>query len=111
MLNELHEENAFQKYSINPNKYTSEKVYKIIKKFNIPLINLTKDSILYLIFNYDSNNQMLKNQIKLLNKNDEKCANTNNKFDKEVENSKDLNDEKCQIKRQITFSNVKGIKK
>ena len=39
------------------NKYNSDKVYKIIKKFKIPYNTLTKDSILNLIINFDKNSK------------------------------------------------------
>lgn len=43
--------------SIDVNKYNSDKVYKIIKKFKIPYNSLTKESILNLIVNFDKNSK------------------------------------------------------
>ena len=43
--------------NIDLNKYNSDKVYKIIKKFKIPYNTLTKDSILNLIINFDKNSK------------------------------------------------------
>ena len=42
---------------VDVNKYNSDKVYKIIKKFKIPYNTLTKDSILTLIINFDKNSK------------------------------------------------------
>ena len=43
--------------NIDVNKYNSDKVYKIIKKFKIPYNTLTKDSIFNLIINFDKNSK------------------------------------------------------
>ena len=40
---------------IDPNKYNSDKIYKMIKKFKIPYNNLTKESIMNMIFNFEKN--------------------------------------------------------
>lgn len=40
---------------IDPSKFNSDKIYKIIKKFKIPYDTLTKESVLQIIINQDRN--------------------------------------------------------
>ncbi len=42
---------------IDPDKYNSDKIYKLIKKFKIPYNNLTKESIMNMIFNFEKNSK------------------------------------------------------
>jgi hypothetical protein len=48
----LHKENFFEQYGINSNFYNSDKIYKIIKKNNVPYTTLCKDVILDEILNH-----------------------------------------------------------
>ena len=45
---------------IDPNKYNSDKIYKMIKKYKIPYNSLTKDSILNMIINYEKTSKVGK---------------------------------------------------
>ena len=53
----INKDNLLKNNSIDVNKYNSDKVYKIIKKFKIPYNSLTKESILNLIVNFDKNSK------------------------------------------------------
>jgi hypothetical protein len=46
-------EDLFKTNEIDPLLYTSEKIYKIIKKQKIPYNSLSKDSIVHLIMNHN----------------------------------------------------------
>ncbi len=57
ILKLFNKDNLLKNNGIDVNKYNSDKVYKIIKKFKIPYNTLTKDSILNLIINFDKNSK------------------------------------------------------
>lgn len=81
---------------IDVNKYNSDKVYKIIKKFKIPYNTLTKDSILNLIINFDKNskNGKIENSSNLLLK-----QKTNRK--KSVKDKENLYSEKINKRKNL----------
>ena len=53
ILKLINKDNLLKINNIDIDKYNSDKVYKIIKKYKIAYNSLTKDSILNLILNYD----------------------------------------------------------
>lgn len=53
ILKVLQKENVFEEHGIDSNVYTSDKIYKIIKKNNVPYTTLCKDVILDQIINHD----------------------------------------------------------
>jgi len=57
MLKMINKDNLLKSNNIDVNRFNSDKVYKIIKKFKIPYNSLTKDSILNLIINFDKNSK------------------------------------------------------
>lgn len=61
MLKELTDEKAFEKHNINIKFFEAERVYRIIKKYQIPCVNLTKENIFSLVLTYDK--IFLKNEI------------------------------------------------
>lgn len=131
ILKLINRDNLLKNNNIDPNKYNSDKVYKIIKKFKIPYNTLTKDSILTLILNFDKNskngkiensNFLLKNK-QILKKNKDKNKENlyNEKINKrkissiktrinkeESENDKEENDSSSEF--EINSSNVYSVK-
>jgi hypothetical protein len=69
ILKNINKDNLLKSHGIDPNKYNSDKIYKMIKKFKIPYNTLTKESILTMILNFEKNakvgkveNTFLKNK-------------------------------------------------
>jgi hypothetical protein len=54
MLKNLNKEKALKNNNLNPDEYNAEKVYKIIKKMNVPYNSLNKDIILKIIINNEN---------------------------------------------------------
>ena len=54
-MKQLNKDNAFRTYEIDPIKFNSEKIYRLIKKFKLPYNSLTKESVLDMIMRYDKN--------------------------------------------------------
>jgi hypothetical protein len=93
------------------NKYNSDKVYKIIKKFKIPYNTLTKDSILNLIMNFDKNskNGKLDNNYNFLLK--QKTTRKKTLKDKENLYSEKINKRKNLAFKSRTFKKEALIEK
>lgn len=105
ILKLINKDNLLKNNGIDVNKYNSDKVYKIIKKFKIPYNTLTKDSILSLIINFDKNskNGKLENAGNLLLKQ----KTTRKKSVKEKEN---LYSEKINKRKNIAAKGRTGRK-
>jgi 3'-phosphoadenosine 5'-phosphosulfate sulfotransferase (PAPS reductase)/FAD synthetase len=46
---------VFEENCLDPNYYTSDKIYKMIKKNNVPYNELSKDLIIEMILNFNNN--------------------------------------------------------
>jgi hypothetical protein len=57
MLKQINKDNLLKTNGIDPNKYNSDRVYKMIKKNKIPYNSLNKDNILTMILNFEKNNK------------------------------------------------------
>jgi hypothetical protein len=75
ILKSINKENLLRLNGIDPYKYNSDKIYRIIKKFKIPYNSLTKETMLQLVINYERNaktgkidgNSLLKNKTTRVN--------------------------------------------
>jgi hypothetical protein len=55
ILKSINKDNLLKTQGVDPSKYNSDKIYKMIKKYKIPYNTLTKESILTMIVNYEKN--------------------------------------------------------
>jgi hypothetical protein len=62
ILKAINKDNMLKTNAIDPNKYNSDKIYKLIKKFKVPYNTLTKDSILTMIVNFEKNSKLGKSE-------------------------------------------------
>jgi len=111
ILKLINKDNLLKNNGIDVNKYNSDKVYKIIKKFKIPYNTLTKDSILNLITNFDKNskNGKLDNNNNFLLKH--KTTRKKTLKDKENLYSEKINKRKSLAFKGRTFKKEALIKK
>lgn len=58
ILKSLNKDNVLKSSGIDPTKFNSDKIYKIIKKYKIPYNTLTKESVLQIIINQDKNGKV-----------------------------------------------------
>jgi hypothetical protein len=103
----INKDNLLKCNDIDVNKYDSDKVYKMIKKFKIAYNTLTKDSILNLILNYDKNSK--NGKIDNGNLNSILKQKTIRKRSKSEKNKENIYSEKIS-KRKISTNNSKIIK-
>jgi len=66
MLKQINKDNMLKSNGIDPNKYNSDRVYKMIKKNKLPYNSLNKEAILAMIMNYEKNNKQGKSEIQML---------------------------------------------
>lgn len=66
MLKQINKDNLLKANGIDPNKYNSDRVYKMIKKNKIAYNNLNKEAILAMIINYEKNHKIGKNEMHML---------------------------------------------
>lgn len=58
LLKALIKEDLLRANAIESNKYNSDKLYKLIKKFQVPYHSLTKETILEIILNHEKNSRI-----------------------------------------------------
>lgn len=63
ILKQINKDGLLKQNGIDPNKFNSDKVYKMIKKFKIPYNSLNKDSILKMIISQEKSNKGTGNNI------------------------------------------------
>jgi hypothetical protein len=98
MLKQINKDNLLKANGIDPNKYNSDRVYKMIKKNKIPYNSLNKEAMLGMILNYEKNNKSGKNEMQML-----KSKTNRRKAKGQIRNLKEnLYDEKIN-KRKATF--------
>jgi hypothetical protein len=66
MLKQINKDNLLKSNGIDPNKYNSDRVYKMIKKNKIPYNSLNKEAILGMIINYEKNTKLGKSEVQML---------------------------------------------
>ena len=69
LLKLLNKENLLKENNIDQNKYNSDRIYRMIKKFKIPYNSLSKESLLALVINTEKNNKVKSANENLKNKN------------------------------------------
>lgn len=60
ILKQINKDNLLKLNNIDPNKYNSDRVYKMIKKFKLPYNSLNKESVLNMIINTEKNAKIVK---------------------------------------------------
>ena len=66
ILKNINKDGLLKSNGIDPNKYNSDKIYKMIKKFKVPYNSLTKESVLAMINNFEKNSKNSKFDTNLL---------------------------------------------
>jgi hypothetical protein len=65
ILKQINKENLIKNNGIDSNKYNSDKIYKMLKKYKIPYKSLNKDIVLDLIISTEKNSKINKNSFNL----------------------------------------------
>jgi len=66
ILKQINKENLIKNNGIDSNKYNSDKIYKMLKKYKIPYKSLNKDIVLDLIISTEKNSKINKNSFNFL---------------------------------------------
>jgi hypothetical protein len=66
ILKNINKDGLLKNIGIDPNKYDSDKIYKMIKKFKVPYNSLTKENVLAMINNFEKNSRSSKFDYNLL---------------------------------------------
>ncbi len=103
VLKLINKDNLLKNNNIDTDKYNSDKIYKIIKKYKIPYNTLTKESILNLIINYDKNSKNGKTDNTNFLLRQKTCRK------KSIKENENLYSEK--INKRINLINTKNSKK
>ena len=111
ILKQINKENLIKNNGIDSNKYNSDKIYKMLKKYKIPYKSLNKDIVLDLIISTEKNSKINKNSFNFLDVHipKTKIKKKNKTISKEKEISKINNDK--QINTKITKKKVNIIPK
>jgi hypothetical protein len=65
ILKQINKENLIKNNGIDSNKYNSDKIYKMLKKYKVPYKSLNKDTVLDLIISTEKNSKITKNSFNL----------------------------------------------
>ena len=65
ILKQINKENLIKNNGIDSNKYNSDKIYKMLKKYKVPYKSLNKDTVLDLIISTEKNSKINKNSFNL----------------------------------------------
>ena len=65
ILKQINKENLIKNNGIDSNKYNSDKIYKMLKKYKIPYKSLNKETVLDLIISTEKNSKINKNSFNL----------------------------------------------
>ncbi len=91
ILKQINKEGLLKANSIDPVKFNSDKVYKMIKKNKLPYNSLNKDTIMTMIINYEKYSKGTKNDALLSKKTKRKSsAKIKTKKEKEKENYSEI---------------------
>ena len=96
ILKQINKENLLKNNGIDYYKYNSDKVYKLLKKYKITYINVTKDTILDLIISTEKNQKgkifsLSENKLTNNNNNTNNNSNGNDSSNNETNLEKKLN--------------------
>ena len=129
ILKQINKENLLKNNGIDYFKYNSDKVYKLLKKYKVSYINVTKDTILDLIISIEKNqnnkifglnfdNGLINERSNLINKKEINNIPNNityntldNSTSKNVSENLSQNSSNNKIKKNIFFKNTRTKKK
>ena len=102
ILKQINKENLLKNNGIDYYKYNSDKVYKLLKKYKITYINVTKDTILELIISTEKNQKgkifsLSENKLTSNNNNTNNNSNGNDSSNNETHLEKKLNTEENKL--------------
>jgi hypothetical protein len=66
ILKNINKDGLLKNNGIDPNKFNSDRIYKMIKRYKVPYNSLTKESVLNLINNFEKNTKNTKLEANLL---------------------------------------------
>ena len=104
ILKQINKENLIKMNGIDSNKYNSDKIYKMLKKFKIDYKSLNKETVLNLIISNEKNAKGNKNDIQLL-KNKTRRSKSLNHFIKSNNSYMNLSNQNANTNNTNSISN------